>query len=165
LCEYLKSSLEKNWIQSFKSFTSTPILFILKKNESLWLYINYRRLNLITIKNYYLLSLIDKILNWLAGASIFTQLDLWDAYHHVHIKKSDKWKTVFHMQYEHYEYQVLLFELTNMLVMFQVYINKTLSSLLDVCCVVYLNDILIYSNFGLEHHHHVRAMLEQLYKY
>ena len=145
--------------------SQTFILFVLKKNRSLWLCINYKKLNLITIKNCYLLSLIDKILNWLASASIFTQLNLWNAYHYICIKKSNKWKTAFHIQYKHYEYQVLLFELMNVPVMFQVYINKILSSLLDICCVVYLNDILIYSNSELEHCYHVCVMLEQLCKY
>ena len=147
-------------VQIFLSFTNTLILFVFKKNESLWLCINYRKLNLITIKNCYLLSLINKILNQLVSASIFMQLNLWNAYHHVCIKKSDEWKITFHMQYEHYEYQVLLFKLTNVPVMFQVYINKTLSSLLDICCIIYLNDILIYSNSRLKHHYHVHVMLE-----
>ena len=49
--------------------------------------------------------------------------------------------------------------------MFQVYINKTLDDLLDVCCVVYLNNILIYSQSRNQHQHHVRAVLEHLHKY
>src|SRR5215471_21252714 len=69
------------------------------------------------------------------------------------------------MQYKHYKYQVLLFRLANASVTFQVYINKTLSSLLDVCCVVYLDDILIYLQSRDQHQHHVCAVLKHLHKY
>src|SRR6266480_4261223 len=59
----------------------------------------------------------------------------------------------------------MLFELANVPVTFQIYINKTLSDLLDVCCIVYLNDILIYSTSRGEHHCHVQTVLKCLQKY
>ena len=111
------------------------------------------------------MSLISKILNCLFSVFIFTQLDLQDTYIYISIKKSDKWKTAFCMWYKHYKYQVLLFELTNIFITFQVYINKTLSSLLDVCCIVYLDNILIYSQFRDQHQCHVCVVLECLRKY
>ena len=59
----------------------------------------------------------------------------------------------------------MLFNLTNMSVIFQVYINKTLSDLLDVCCIIYLDDILIYFNFKKQHCYHIHKVLECLHKY
>jgi len=59
----------------------------------------------------------------------------------------------------------MLFDLINMSIMFQVYINKTFSSLLNICYIVYLDDIFIYFNFKKQHHHHIHKMLEHLYKY
>ena len=97
LHKYLKFSFKKKWIQLFKSSADTLILFVLKKNEFLWFCVNYRELNLIIIKNHYFLLLINKILNYLFSVSIFTQLDLQDTYTCISIKKSDKWKTAFHM--------------------------------------------------------------------
>ena len=95
----------------------------------------------------------------------YTKIDLKDAYHHLHIKSSDQWKTVFRTRYGHYEYQVLPFGLANVLATFQAYINKALSGLLDIFCVVYLDDILIYLQAGESHEDHVWQVLERLWQY
>jgi hypothetical protein len=63
LWEYLGSALEKGWIQKSTSPTSAPILFVLKKDSTLWLCVDYRALNQITIKNCYPLLLISKTLD------------------------------------------------------------------------------------------------------
>jgi hypothetical protein len=81
----------------------------------------------------------------LLGARYYTTLDLKDAYHRIRIKAEDKWKTAFRTRYGHFEYLVMPFGLTNALASFQAYINKALSAYLDYICVVYLNNILIYS--------------------
>ncbi len=68
------------------------------------------------------------------------------------IKEGDKWKMAFKARYGHFEYQVMPFELTNVLATFQGYINKILAKKLDVFVIVYLDDILIYNeNEGEEH--------------
>ena len=50
------------------------------------------------------------------------------------------------MQYDYFEYQIMSFELTNILIIFQIYINKTLKKLVTITYVIYLNNILIFSN-------------------
>src|SRR5438045_9757805 len=117
------------------------------------------------IKNCYPLPLIMEILDRLVGAVRYTKIDLKDAYHRLHIKSSNQWKTAFRTRYGHYEYQVLPFGLANALATFQAYINKALSGLLDVFCVVYLDDILIYSQAGESHEDHIRQVLERLRQY
>jgi len=72
-----------------------PILFIPKLDRTIRLYINYRGLNKIIIKNRYLLLLVSKILDQLSRAKIFTKLNLRDAYYRLRIKEGDKWKTAF----------------------------------------------------------------------
>ena len=58
----------------------------------------------------------------------------------------------FRTRYGHFEYQVMLFGLTNVPIIFQDYINKILAKKLDVFVIVYLNDIFIYTkNKGEEH--------------
>ena len=79
----------------------------------MWLYVNYRRLNKITIKNQYPLLLVGKLFNRLSYAKIFTKLDLYNAYYRIRIKKGDKWKTVFKTHYGHFKYLVMPFSLTN----------------------------------------------------
>ena len=68
------------------------------------------------------------------------------------IKKSDEWKTAFRTRYDHFEYQVLPFGLTNAPATFQAYINQALTEKLDVFCIVYLDGILIYTqDTGAKH--------------
>jgi hypothetical protein len=85
------------------------------------------------------------MLDWLVGSLYFTKIDLQDAYHCIQINEGDEWKTTFCMQYGHFKYMVMLFGLCNTSVMFQAYINQALSGILDIFCIVYLDDILIFS--------------------
>jgi len=91
------------------------MLFVLKKDKIKRLYIDYRKINEITIKDRYLLSLADKLRDKLQGAKIFTKLDLRGAYNLVRIKKGKKWKITFKIRYKYYEYLVIPFGLTNAL--------------------------------------------------
>jgi hypothetical protein len=65
LCKYLRSSEEKGWIQQSVSPIGMPILFVQKKDSSLRLYVDYRGLNKITVKNRHLLLIITETLDWL----------------------------------------------------------------------------------------------------
>ena len=69
------------------------------------------------------------------------------------------------MQYRHFEYNVMPFSLTNAPTTFQAYINRALAGLVDVCCVVYLDDILVYSDTREEYVRDLRAVLERLRKF
>jgi hypothetical protein len=95
LREYLDSALEKGWIRKSTSPAGAPILFVLKKDGTLRLCVDYRALNRITIKNRYPLPLIGETLDRLRGAKVFTSLDLRNAYHRVRIRPGDEWKTAF----------------------------------------------------------------------
>lgn len=61
------------------------------------------------------------------------------------IQKDDEWKTAFCIRYGHFEYQVILFTLSNALINFQSYVNKILAKKLDIFMVIYLDDILVYT--------------------
>ena len=80
------------------------------------------------------------------------------------IKAGDEWKTAFRTRYGHFEYLVMPFGLTNAPASFQAYINKALSGHLDHICVVYLDDILIYTHDDsiAMHWRAVRAVLQSL---
>jgi Reverse transcriptase (RNA-dependent DNA polymerase) len=107
--------------------------------------VNYRRLNNITLKNRHFLLLISETLDRLGGIKIFFKFDLRDTYYRIRIRKSDKWKTAFRTHYEYYEYVVMPFGLTNAPATFQIYINKILVGLVDIYCIIYLDNILVYS--------------------
>ena len=91
------------------------ILFVLKKNKELKLYINYKKLNNIIIKNQYPLPNINEFWDWLSGTKIFTKLNIKGVYNLICIKKKEKWKTIFRIQYRLYKYYIILFGLTNVL--------------------------------------------------
>src|SRR5438876_12315706 len=109
-----------------------PILFAPKKDSKLRLCIDYKGLNKVTQKNQYLIPLINEILDRVVGAKIYTKMDLQNAYHRIHIRKGDKWKTAFHTHYGYFEYLVMLFGLANAPATFQAYINQVMIGLLDV---------------------------------
>ena len=113
-------------------------------------------MNKITIKNHYTLPFINKTLNWLIEIRWFIKFNLKDVYHQLHIRHSNEWKMIFHIQYDHFEYMIMSFGLFNMPATFQAYINKVLTDIIDVFCVVYLDDILIYSNLLKKHWDHVK---------
>ena len=146
LHKYLRDTLAKGWIREFSSPVGAPILFAPKKDRELRLCVDYRGLNKITKKNRYPLPLIGEILDRLSKAKVYTKLDLRNAYHRIRIREGDEWKTAFRTRYGHFEYLVLPFGLTNAPATFQAYINRALAGLVDVTCIVYLDDILIYSN-------------------
>ena len=89
------------------------ILFIKKRNGSLRLYVNYKIFNNLIIKNKYFLSLIDESLNRLNKVQIYINLNLIAICYRMKIKKNDEWKITFKIKYDHFEYQILFFNLTN----------------------------------------------------
>ncbi len=165
LRQYLNDVLAKEWIKHFVSLTDASILFIFKKNDSLHLCMNYQDLNKITVKNRYSLSLISETLDKLNKVKQFTKLDLKNVYHHLRIQREDEWKTMFHTHYDHFEYMIMSFDLINASVIFQTYINKILTELLNDFCIVYLNDILIFFIEKTDHVDHVKQILKRLRKF
>jgi len=162
---YLEDSLRKGWITQSESPAGAPILFVPKKDGGLRLCVDYRGLNKVTIKNRHPLPLISEILDRLSGAKIFTKIDLKDAYHRIRIRRSDRWKTAFRTRYGHFEYVVMPFGLTNAPATFQAYIHKALAGMLDTICIVYLDDILIFSEDPEAHTQHVRQVFTRLSEY
>ena len=89
LNEYVEQNLATGRIRASLSPTGTPILFVPKQNRSLRLYVDYRGLNKITVKNRYLLPLLSEILDRLSGVKVCTKLDMRDAYHRIPIAEGD----------------------------------------------------------------------------
>ena len=165
LRNYLLKNLALSRIREFFSLAETSILFIFKKNDSLRLCVNYRDLNVIIIKNKYSFFLIEKTLDRLIDVAYFTKLNLKNAYHRIRIRKSDEWMIVFRTRYDHFEYVVMSFDLTNVSATFQILINKALRDLIDHICVIYLDDILIYSKTRERHWDCVMQILKRFRKF
>ena len=142
---YNKTHLKTGFIWPSKSLANALILFNKKSDGSFWLFVNYWGFNYLTTKNWYLLPLIEDALDRLSKAKQFTQLDLTSAYHQMKIRKGNEWTTAFSTWYGHFKYQVMPFKLSNALASFQGYINKIIAKKLDIFVIVYLDDVLIYT--------------------
>ena len=93
---------------------------------------------------------------------MYTKIDLKHAYHLVRIREGDEWKTTFRTRYGSFKWCVMPFGLTNAPAAFQCFMNDIFSDMLDVCVLIYLDDILIYSDNMEQHREHVREVLRRL---
>ena len=160
LRDYLATAQEKGWIRPSKSPAGAPILFVPKSDGTMRLCVDYRGLNKVTIKDRYPIPLVSEMLDRLSKASVYTKLDLRDAYHRLRIREGDEWKTAFKTRYGHYEYNVMPFGLANAPATFQSYVHRALGGLVDRTCVVYLDDILIYSEREEDYNRYVKEILD-----
>jgi len=138
------------------------LLFMKKKDGTMRMCINYRSLNAVTIKNKYPLPRIDDLLDQLKKAKFFSKIDLRSGYHQMKIRPCDIPKTTFVTRYRKYEFNVMSFGLTNAPAYFMNMMNKVFMEELDKFVVVFIDDILIYSETAEEHAEHLRIVLENL---
>eukprot|EP00253_Pinus_taeda_P023999 PITA_23999 len=115
----------------------------------------YRALKKITIHNRYLISRIDDLLDQLKGAKYFSKIDLKSRYHRVPIEPSDVWKTAFKAKEGLFEWLVMPLGLTNAPTTFMRLMDDILWPFTNSFVVVYLDDILIFSQSWEEHLHHI----------
>jgi len=80
------------------------------------------------------------------------------------MRSNNKYKTIFIIRYNLFEYIVIFFELYNVSITFQSFINKTLSSYLNDFCIVYINNILIYNNIKKNYKNYINKILIKFYK-
>jgi len=160
--KYINESLAAGIIRPSSSPLGAGFFFVGKKDGSLRPCIDYRGLNQITVKNKYPLPLLASAFEPVQGATVFTKLDLRNAYHLLRIRDGDEWKTAFKTPLGQFEYLVMPFGLTNAPACFQALVNDVLRDFLNVFVFVYIDDILIYSKDLSEHKKHVRLVLQRL---
>ena len=140
------------------------MLFVKKKNGTLGLCIDYKQLNKLTVKNKYLLPIIDDLFNQLKGASIFFKIDLRSGYHQLRIKDVDMHKTTFTRRYGHYEFFVMSFGLKNAPTAFMDLMNRVFGPYVNQFVIVFIDDIPMYSKDREIHDTHLQVVLETLRK-
>jgi hypothetical protein len=151
----LKELLDKGYIHPSSSSWGYPALFVKKKDQSLRLCVNYRPLNAVTIKNKYSLPRIDILFYQLAGAKVFSKVDLCSGYHQIRIRLEDVPKTAFCTRYGLYEYLVMPFGLTNAPAHFMYLMNSVFMPELDKFVVFFIDNILVYLKNEEEHEQHL----------
>jgi hypothetical protein len=121
--------------------------------------VDYQPLNAVTIKNKYPLPHIDILFDQLAGAKVFSKVDLCSGYHQIKIRPEDVPKTAFSTSYGLYEYLVISFGHTNAPAYFMYLMNSVFMTELDKFVVIFIDDILVYSRNEEEHEQHLRVIL------
>jgi len=160
--KYLIEHLNKEFIFfSFASYVSL-ILFAEKKDESLRFCVDYRKLNALTKRNHYSLSLIDETFARIQESKYLTRLNIIVAFNKLRMHSGSEDLTIFIIFFDSYKYHVMLFELTNESTFYQHYMNDVLFKYLHQFCQIYLDDIIIYSKILKKHKQHVRLVLNRL---
>nr|GEY75518.1 reverse transcriptase [Tanacetum cinerariifolium] len=162
LKEQLQELLDLGFIRPSVSLWGAPILFVKKKDGSMRIFIDYRDLNRVTIRNRYPLPRIDDLFDQLQGVKFFSKIDLKSGYHQLWVKEQDIPKTAFRTRYGHYEFLVMPFGFTNAPVVFMDLINCIFHEYLDKFVIVFIDNILVYSKTKEEHEEHLRIVLGTL---
>ncbi|WMV13478.1 hypothetical protein MTR67_006863 [Solanum verrucosum] len=158
----LQELLEKGFIRPSVSPWEASVLFVKKKDGTLRICIDYRQLNIITIKNRYPLPRIQDLFDQLKGAKVFSKIDLRSGYHQLRVRENDIPTTVFRTRYGHYEFLVMPFRLKNAHAVFIDLMNRVFKPYLDQFVVVFIDDILIFSRSNEDHNKHLRIILQIL---
>nr|GEY55301.1 putative reverse transcriptase domain-containing protein [Tanacetum cinerariifolium] len=164
LSEQLKELSDKGFIRPSSSPWGAPVLLVQKKDGSFRMCIDYRELNKLTVRNRYPLPRIDDFFDQLQGSSVYSKINLRSGYHQLRVREEYIPKTAFRTHYGHYEFQVMLFCLTNAPAVFMDLMNRVCKPYLDKFVIVFIDDILIYSRDEKEHEEHLKAILEFLKK-
>ena len=158
----LEELLSKGFIRPSTSPWGAPVLFVKKKDGHLRLCIDYRHLNQVTIHNQYLLPRIDELFDQLHGSRVYSKIDLRSGYHQLRVQENDGSKTAFRTRYDHYEFLVMPFRLTNAPAAFMDLMNGVFSPYLDKFVIVFIDDILVYLGSLEEHGEHLQTVLQIL---
>jgi hypothetical protein len=157
LKEWIDTNLERGIIRPSSSPWASPCFFAKQKGK-LRLCMDYRKLNAQTIKDRGPIPLIADLLVALQRGKYFTTLDLRGAYHLLRILSGDEYKTAFVTKYGQFEFLVLPFGLANAPACFQRFMNSLFTVQLGDQVLIYLDDIIIFSE-DLETH---KAQVEEV---
>ena len=158
----LQELLDKGFIRPSTSLWGAPVLFAKKNDKTLRLCFDYRQLNKVTNKNQYPLPRIDNLFEQLRRAQVDSKIDLHTGYHQLRVRETDIPKTAFRTRYGHYEFTVMPFGLTNAPAAFMDLMHRVFQPYQDQFFVVFVDDILIYSQSEWEHEYHLMIVLQLL---
>ncbi|KAA3480715.1 Transposon Ty3-G Gag-Pol polyprotein [Gossypium australe] len=150
----------KRIIHKSLSPCAVPVLLVPKRmahGECVWIVVPL-------IRSRHPIPRLDDMLDELSGAKLFSKIDLKSEYHQIRMQEGDEWKTAFKMKHDLYKWLVMPFNLTNAPSRFMHLMNHVLRAFISRFCVVYFDDILIYSKSLTDHIEHLRAVLEVLRK-
>lgn len=156
------SMLEQGIIRPSRSPWASPIVAVPKKDGGTRLCVDYRQLNAVTLKDAYPLPHIADTLEALSGAKYFSTMDLSSGYWQVGVHPDDQHKTAFTSHRGLFEFRVLPFGLCNAPATFERLMEFVLAGLIGTSCLVYLDDIVVFSRTFEEHISRLTEVLTRL---
>lgn len=162
LTQMIRKLEQSNQIRPSSSPWSSPVLLIKKKDGDYRFVVDYRKLNSITTKDSFPIPTIESTLQQLAGQCYFSKLDLRSGYFQIPIHENDKPKTAFIKTTGLWEFNVLPMGLTNAPPSFQRTMYNLIVNSREHYCLVYLDDIIIFSKTFRDHLKHLDEILRIL---
>jgi len=162
LKRYLNENLKKGYIRKSNSSVTSPVIFRKKKDGSLQVCIDYRKLKKQMVEDDYSLPIITELYESVKGSTIFTRLNLRSAFNSIRVRAGDEYKTAISTKFGIFEYLVMPHGLPNGPSVYQAFIEGIFKEVLNKYVKVYMDDILIYSKNLNEHIQHVRSVLKIL---
>ena len=162
---HIRDMLANNVIRPSTSPFAAPVV-LAKKHDGTWRFcVDYRKLNDITIRDSYPLPKIDETLDSLQGMTVLSVMDLLSGFWQIPMRDRDREKTAFVSSQGLYEFLVMPFGLTNSPPMFQRAMDKVLAGLKWVFCMVYIDDVIVFSKSVDEHLDHLKQVFSRLHDY
>ena len=158
----LDQLMRRGCIRPSASPWGAPLVFVRKKDGSVRCCMDNRRLNAVTVKDAYPLPRTEDCIDALSGATLFSTMDITSAYNQVPIKEEDIPKTAFVTKYGLFEHVTMCFGLCNAPSTFQRLMEIVLAGLQWQTCLVYLDDVIIYSRTFNEHLDRLEGVLQRI---
>lgn len=163
--KHLQELLDSGVIRESESPFASPIVVVRKKDGSVRLCIDFRKLNLQTIKDAYALPKLEEAFSALAGSKWFSVLDLKSGYYQIEMEESDKQKTAFVCPLGFWEFNRMPQGITNAPSTFQRLMEKCVGEMNLKEVLVFIDDLIIFSSSLEEHEQRLKRVLQRLRDY
>lgn len=163
--QHLRDLLEAGVIRQSESPFSSPIVVVRKKNGDIRLCVDYRKLNLQTVKDAYALPNLEESFSALTGSKWFSVLDLKSGYYQIEMDECDKAKTAFVTPIGFWEFNRMPQGVTNAPSTFQRLMEKCMGDLHLREVLVFLDDLIVFSTSLEEHEQRLIRVLTRLREY